>query len=216
MVTSPFWISAKALRCGSAIPPSVMQLLKLLASLQMHALFALASYGGDDRGQRIWGSSFSLELQSLPENNSLLLSKSRTGTNGSDERFLFGPAFHTYMRYCWQPLYGRTIIGTTCRPRLPNMILYSLSTGLILLILTVSQAPSSARSPRAWRRISYHIQLVARCIYRLKYHPLAKYPGPLLAKITNLHGAYHALRGDLHLDMQRCHEKYGVVLSQNW
>lgn len=61
---------------------------------------------------------------------------------------------------------------------------------------------------------SYHPKLLAKSIYRVKYHPLAKYPGPLLAKLTNLYGAYHALRGDLHLDMQQCHEEYGMGLSK--
>lgn len=46
-------------------------------------------------------------------------------------------------------------------------------------------------------------------MYRLFFHPLAKYPGPLLGKITGLYGAYHAWKGDLHLDIWRCHLKYG-------
>jgi hypothetical protein len=46
-------------------------------------------------------------------------------------------------------------------------------------------------------------------IYRLTLHPLAKYPGPFLAKITDIHLAYHAWKGDRHLQFYRCHEKYG-------
>lgn len=52
-------------------------------------------------------------------------------------------------------------------------------------------------------------QVVGLTIYRLSLHPLAKYPGPLLAKVTNLYAVYHAYIGDLHLDMFRCHEMYG-------
>ncbi|PIG83070.1 cytochrome P450 [Aspergillus arachidicola] len=51
--------------------------------------------------------------------------------------------------------------------------------------------------------------VLAICIYRIWFHPLAKYPGPLLAKVTNLYGGYYAWKGDLHIDMMRCHEKYG-------
>ncbi|KAH8693928.1 cytochrome P450 [Talaromyces proteolyticus] len=51
--------------------------------------------------------------------------------------------------------------------------------------------------------------LLGFVVYRLFFHPYAKYPGPFLAKLTNLYSAYHAWRGDLHLDMWRCHEKYG-------
>ncbi|KAF2207353.1 hypothetical protein CERZMDRAFT_102447 [Cercospora zeae-maydis SCOH1-5] len=49
-------------------------------------------------------------------------------------------------------------------------------------------------------------------IYRIFFHPLAKYPGPLLAKITDLYSTYHALRGDRHLDFYRIHEKYGPIV----
>ncbi|KAF7512379.1 hypothetical protein GJ744_001947 [Endocarpon pusillum] len=47
------------------------------------------------------------------------------------------------------------------------------------------------------------------CIRRIYFHPLSKYPGPLLAKITDFYAGYHAWKGDIHVDMWRCHEKYG-------
>ncbi|KAF2811147.1 cytochrome P450 [Mytilinidion resinicola] len=53
------------------------------------------------------------------------------------------------------------------------------------------------------------LTVVGICAYRLWLHPLSKYPGPFWGKITNLHAAYHSWKGDLHLDMWRCHEKYG-------
>ncbi|KAI1300937.1 cytochrome P450 [Xylaria venustula] len=46
--------------------------------------------------------------------------------------------------------------------------------------------------------------------YRIFFHPLAKFPGPLLAKFTNLYAAYHAWKGDIHIDIMRCHQKYGT------
>lgn len=49
-------------------------------------------------------------------------------------------------------------------------------------------------------------------IYRLYYHPLAQYPGPLLAKVTDIHQLYHAWKGDRHLQFWRMHEKYGRVV----
>jgi hypothetical protein len=49
-------------------------------------------------------------------------------------------------------------------------------------------------------------------VYRLTLHPLAKYPGPFLAKITDIYLAYHAWKGDRHLEFYRCHEKYGQRL----
>ncbi|KAF2008812.1 cytochrome P450 [Aaosphaeria arxii CBS 175.79] len=46
-------------------------------------------------------------------------------------------------------------------------------------------------------------------IYNVFFHPYAKYPGPFLAKFTDLYAGYHAWKGDLHLEMWRLHEKYG-------
>jgi len=51
--------------------------------------------------------------------------------------------------------------------------------------------------------------LTSIVIYRLRFHPLAKYPGPFLAKITNWYQVYYAWKGDRHLEFWRMHEKYG-------
>ena len=53
------------------------------------------------------------------------------------------------------------------------------------------------------------LKTIAVVTYRIFFHPLAKYPGPWLGKITNLYAGYHSWRGDLHVDMLRCHEEYG-------
>lgn len=49
-------------------------------------------------------------------------------------------------------------------------------------------------------------------VYRVFFHPLAKYPGPLLAKITNVWQFYHARKGDRHLAFWRLHQKYGHIV----
>lgn len=54
-----------------------------------------------------------------------------------------------------------------------------------------------------------YIKILVVGIYRIFFHPLAKYPGPWLAKISNLYAGYHSWRGDLHVDMMRCHDEYG-------
>lgn len=53
------------------------------------------------------------------------------------------------------------------------------------------------------------LYLLILVIYNLKFHPYAKYAGPFWAKISLLYALLHAYRGDLHLDVTRCHEKYG-------
>lgn len=51
-------------------------------------------------------------------------------------------------------------------------------------------------------------------IYRVYFHPLAKYPGPFLAKITNFYGAYYNGRGELHIQTEKGFKKYGPVIRQ--
>ena len=58
------------------------------------------------------------------------------------------------------------------------------------------------------------LKIIIRVLHRLTIHPLAKYPGPFLAKATNFYAVYHAFIGDMHLDLERCHKKYGLYSSQ--
>ncbi|MCJ1251964.1 hypothetical protein MMC30_009202 [Trapelia coarctata] len=56
---------------------------------------------------------------------------------------------------------------------------------------------------------SFFLYVIGVLIYRLYFHPLAKYPGPLLARITDWHPFYHSALGDRHLEFYRTHQKYG-------
>ncbi|KAJ0426173.1 putative cytochrome P450 [Aspergillus carlsbadensis] len=56
------------------------------------------------------------------------------------------------------------------------------------------------------------LAIVGICVYRLYFHPLAKYPGPFFAKLTSGYAVYHAHRRDLHTDIWACHEKYGDIV----
>ena len=57
----------------------------------------------------------------------------------------------------------------------------------------------------------YYLTLISSIIiYRLSpWHPLAKYPGPLLAKLTKLWGVYQTAQGTYHLKTKELHERYG-------
>jgi cytochrome P450 len=46
-------------------------------------------------------------------------------------------------------------------------------------------------------------------VYRLFFHPLSKYPGPWIAKITPWYDVYYAYKGDKHLLFHQLHEQYG-------
>ncbi|KAF8265715.1 high nitrogen upregulated cytochrome P450 monooxygenase 2 [Lactarius quietus] len=50
-------------------------------------------------------------------------------------------------------------------------------------------------------------------VYRLSpFHPLAKYPGPTLAKISKLWVAYICTKGNLHRYLKSLHDRYGDVV----
>lgn len=48
-------------------------------------------------------------------------------------------------------------------------------------------------------------------VYRLFFHPLAKFPGPKLAALTRWYEAYYdiILEGQYEFRIQRMHEQYG-------
>ncbi|KAK4554120.1 hypothetical protein LTR86_008961 [Recurvomyces mirabilis] len=49
-------------------------------------------------------------------------------------------------------------------------------------------------------------------VYALQFHPLAKYPGPLLGRLTQCYDLYHAFQGDKHVLLYQLHKKYGPVV----
>ncbi|GLA35474.1 hypothetical protein AnigIFM63309_011314 [Aspergillus niger] len=49
-------------------------------------------------------------------------------------------------------------------------------------------------------------------VYQVQFHPLAAYPGPFLAKLTNLYSVVHAMRGDRHEDLYKLHQRHGRIV----
>ncbi|RAK96669.1 cytochrome P450 [Aspergillus ibericus CBS 121593] len=56
------------------------------------------------------------------------------------------------------------------------------------------------------------VLLVSYLIYQVWLHPLASYPGPFVAKLTDLYSVVHAIRGDRHEDLYRLHQCYGGIV----
>ena len=58
--------------------------------------------------------------------------------------------------------------------------------------------------------IFYLVLLVNIILYRLSpWHPLAKYPGPIVARVSKLWGAIIMAKGKNHENFKRLHDKYG-------
>lgn len=60
---------------------------------------------------------------------------------------------------------------------------------------------------------SYLIALFTSIVtYRVFFHPLRHFPGPLAAKITKLHGLYTGANGQIHIEQNKLLEKYGSIV----
>jgi hypothetical protein len=62
---------------------------------------------------------------------------------------------------------------------------------------------------------SWSLYLLIGGIYRLYFHPLAKFPGPKLAALTSWYEFYHDIvhRGCFIWKLQELHNRYGISLS---
>ncbi|KXX76972.1 Tryprostatin B 6-hydroxylase [Madurella mycetomatis] len=60
---------------------------------------------------------------------------------------------------------------------------------------------------------SYLIALFTSIVtYRVFFHPLRHFPGPLAAKITKLHSLYTAVNGQIHIEQNKLLRKYGSIV----
>ncbi|EXJ90170.1 hypothetical protein A1O3_03239 [Capronia epimyces CBS 606.96] len=69
--------------------------------------------------------------------------------------------------------------------------------GAVLVVLTIGQVVLS---------------LGAKLVYNLYFHPLAAYPGPLLARCSRLWYTNALVRGNLPFVVHQAHEKYGEIV----
>ncbi|KAI1436709.1 cytochrome P450 [Xylaria sp. CBS 124048] len=82
-------------------------------------------------------------------------------------------------------------------------------------VLAVTDLYFQLREPRSLIWL-FHVGAVALAalisnvlVYRLVFHPLAKYPGPLVAACTDWYTVYWIASGERHLELYRQHQKHG-------
>ena len=90
---------------------------------------------------------------------------------------------------------------------------------LLILIPTLLSRPISCtvRSPYAAVPLAFTAYWSGLVFFTLAYrlspfHPLAKYPGPLLAKTSKWWAAHLSRTGDQHRYFKRLHDRYGDVV----
>ncbi|KAI1128601.1 cytochrome P450 [Nemania abortiva] len=75
-----------------------------------------------------------------------------------------------------------------------------------MLILTL------LRSAAAYAGYLFIFSCLALASYRLLLHPLSKYPGPSLAKLTQAYAGFYAIKKRLHIEVYQFHKRYGPVV----
>ena len=82
----------------------------------------------------------------------------------------------------------------------------------LLSLLLIDPLPALLAIPATFA--TFYTTLVSSIIlYRVgPFHPLARYPGPLLAKVSKFWMAYIASGKKQHLYIQNLHAKYGDVV----
>ena len=90
---------------------------------------------------------------------------------------------------------------------------------LLIAIPTLLAAPVSysGRSPYTALSLAFALYWSGLVFFTLTYrlspfHPLSKYPGPVLAKSSKLWGAYLSAIGDQHRCYKRLHDRYGDIV----
>lgn len=76
-------------------------------------------------------------------------------------------------------------------------------------------SPLTTAAFQAYIQVTIHLACVViiTILYRLSpFHPLARYPGPLINKITSFRLAYFVSTGKKHLIIEGLHQKYGMIV----
>jgi hypothetical protein len=96
----------------------------------------------------------------------------------------------------------------------PNRLLIPLSILLIEPLILVWAFNSPSFPTIALTYLIFFTTLSTSIIaYRLSpFHPLAKYPGPSLYKISKLFSAWACWRGDLNIMLKKLHDHYGPIV----
>ena len=99
----------------------------------------------------------------------------------------------------------------TSRPSWLFILLLAIPAYLTLLYLP--HAGSTIQSAVKVFGLFWSTLVTSILAYRVSpWHPLAKYPGPHLCKLTKFHLAYVSLAGKQHLYYYELHQKYGNVV----
>jgi hypothetical protein len=103
-------------------------------------------------------------------------------------------------------------VHLVCQRNEPKSLL-SIFLAVFLAPLVISVVPFIRVSFAGSFAIYWTFLVVSTTSYRLSpFHPLAKYPGPVLARISRLWAAKQSSSGKQHLTNDELHKRYGDVI----
>lgn len=83
----------------------------------------------------------------------------------------------------------------------------------VAVALLISESRSLLRAICVAYPVFYGTLLSSIVAYRVsRFHPLAKYPGPLLCKVSQLWTVWITSRGQLHVYHKELHDRYGSIV----
>jgi hypothetical protein len=89
-----------------------------------------------------------------------------------------------------------------------------LTSTLIILLVIVINSVRSIRHSSLLRCLIIQIFIIG--VYRVTIHPLAKYPGPFFAALTDLYNIYHCLSGNRRILFYELHKNHGNSFAFNF
>ncbi|PNP58823.1 hypothetical protein THARTR1_01071 [Trichoderma harzianum] len=92
---------------------------------------------------------------------------------------------------------------------IPACAFVSICLGLATLSYFHLQQPRNLRWYAQAAAIIFFEWFFSNLVYRLAFHPLAKYPGPLIASLTDWYTVYWIAEGGRHLELDKQHKKHG-------
>ncbi|KAK4069308.1 hypothetical protein Trihar35433_5887 [Trichoderma harzianum] len=92
---------------------------------------------------------------------------------------------------------------------IPACAFASICLGLATLSYFHLQQPRSLLWYTEAAAIIFFEWFFSNLVYKLAFHPLAKYPGPLIASLTDWYTVYWIAEGGRHLELDKQHKKHG-------
>lgn len=88
---------------------------------------------------------------------------------------------------------------------------------VLLVSMVATLAAESGLYSSLWRSSAIFASYLAAlftsiAIYRVFFHRLSRFPGPLAAKLTKFYGPYTARNGQTHLEQNKLFKKYGDIV----